>query len=353
MFYGLLAAILFGISAPLSKLLVVDVDPIILAGLLYLGAGGALGLLLIGQRLIGAQESEARLDRDDVSWLIGAVLTGGVVGPILLLLGIRSTPAATASLLLNVEVVATGFIAFTLFRESVGKRAWMAISAVALGGILLSVNPSDGWGISGGALLILGACTAWGFDNNFTGHISLKDPKRIVAIKGLAAGSFSLLLGLLLARPIPSLLRVLYGLLLGTFSYGASIALFVHSLRRVGAARTGALFGMAPFVGVLLSVSIYRQWPEWTFFMALPLMILAAWLLSRENHSHEHIHAMTTHSHRHRHDDGHHEHDHDSAAASEQAVEHVHRHTHGETRHAHPHSPDPHHRHEHVEQTNG
>ena len=346
--YGILAAVLFGISAPLSKLLLEGVDPIVLAGLLYLGAGIALGLMLLLSSVMGRSRSEAGLEKRDLPWLAGAVLAGGIVGPILLLLGLQRTPAATASLLLNFEVVATGLIAFALFRESVGRATWAAIAAVAAGGALLSLDPSEGWGISSGAILILGACLAWGVDNNFTVRISLKDPKRIVAIKGIAAGAFSLLLGLSLGRPFPTLLPVLWALALGSVGYGASIALFVQSLRRIGAARTGALFGIAPFVGVALSLLIFRQLPQIPFFLTLPLMILAAVLLAREKHEHDHTHTGEAHTHSHKHDDAHHEHDH-SVRDHETASQHVHKHTHGDLAHAHPHKPDPHHRHEHRE----
>ncbi len=345
MHFGILAAILFGISAPLSKILLDGVDPIILAGLLYLGAGASLGLLLLAGRAVGTGDREARLEKHDVPWLVGAVISGGVIGPILLLLGLQRTAAATTSLLLNFEVVATGLVAFGLFRESVGRSTWAAIAAVAGGGVLLTLDPGAGWGVSAGALLVLGACVAWGFDNNFTARISLKDPKRIVAIKGLAAGGFSFLLGIALGRPLPPLSQALYALALGTVSYGASIALFVRSLRRVGAARTGALFGMAPFVGVALSLVIFRELPQWTFFAALPLMFLAAFLLAGEKHAHTHAHEGLTHIHRHLHDDDHHEHAHPDGNSAGDG--HAHEHTHQDLTHAHPHKPDPHHRHEH------
>ncbi|MFC2083179.1 DMT family transporter [Candidatus Bipolaricaulota bacterium] len=342
--FGILAAVLFGISAPLSKLLLDGVDPIVLAGLLYLGAGFSLGVLFLLSRLLGYGKRETHLEKRDVPWLIGAIVSGGIVGPILLLLGLDRTPAATASLLLNFEVVATGFLAFALFGESVGRHAWWAIITVAIGGALLSPDPAGGWGISLGAVLVLGACLAWGFDNNFTGRISLKDPKRIVAIKGIAAGAFSLMLAVSLGRPLPTLSRAIWALALGTASYGASIALFVQSLRRVGAARTGALFGMAPFVGVALSLLIFRQLPQWTFFLALPLMVAAALLLAREKHEHEHAHSRTIHAHGHRHD-GHHQHHHEEDA--EECQNHAHEHTHEDLIHSHPHLPDPHHRHQH------
>ncbi|MFO8034334.1 MAG: EamA family transporter [Candidatus Bipolaricaulota bacterium] len=345
MLYGMLAAVLFGINAPLSKLLLDGVDPIILAGLLYLGAGAAMGVVHGGQRALGVEGAEARLSREDVPWLAGAVLAGGVLGPILLLLGLQLSPAATVSLLLNFEVVATGVVAFMLFGEAVGKRSWTAIAAVTAGGALLSIDPADGWGVSLGSLLVIGACVAWGLDNNLTGRISLKDPKRIVMIKGLAAGGFSLLLGLALGRPLPALAGALWALGLGTVSYGASIVLYVQSLRRVGAARTGAVFGLAPFVGVGLSLLVFVQAPQWPFYGALPLMIVAAVLLARERHAHEHAHAELKHTHGHRHDDGHHQHLH--GPGCEDARRHAHEHTHAQLTHSHPHRPDAHHRHGH------
>lgn len=347
MLHGILAAVLFGVSAPLSKLLLEGVDPIALAGLLYLGAGAALGLVLLASRALGVADREARLERRDLPWLLGAILAGGIAGPILLLLGLQRTPASTASLLLNLEVVATGLVAFALFRESVGRRTWAAIAAVSVGGVFLSLDPSAGWGISLGAVLILGACVAWGFDNNLTSRISLKDPKRIVAIKGLTAGAFSFVLAIVLGRAVPTLGSALLALALGAVSYGASIALFVHSLRRVGAARTGTLFGLAPFVGVGLSLIVFREWPAVTFYLALPLMILAASLLGREKHGHEHHHGGLTHIHSHCHNDEHHEHDH--AEREGDRLRHVHEHAHTYAVHSHAHKPDPHHRHDHSE----
>jgi drug/metabolite transporter (DMT)-like permease len=346
--FGILAALLFGVSAPLSKLLLEGIDPIILAGLLYLGAGAATGGLLVLGRMIRVEGTEARIERRDIPWLAGATLTGGVLGPILLLLGLRLTHAAAASLLLNLEVVATGLMASLLFRESVGRRAWSAIIAVTIGGALLSIDLSRGLGISTGALLIVGACLAWGFDNNLIGRISLKDPKRIVMIKGLAAGAFSLLLGILLGNPLPSLSRTLYALALGAISYGASISFFVLSLRRVGAARASVLFGLAPFMGVAVSLVVFRQLPAWPFFAALVLMVLATALLVRERHEHWHMHTSMIHTHPHRHDDGHHEHEHTEDRDGNGP--HVHAHAHGELAHSHEHRPDPHHRHVHGEE---
>ncbi|MEW5825474.1 MAG: DMT family transporter [Candidatus Bipolaricaulota bacterium] len=345
MLYGVLAAVLFGVGVPLSKLLLRDVDPILLAGLLYAGAGISLGLLVLVRRALGARELEARLERRDLPWLAGAVLAGGVAGPILLLVGLERTSAATASLLLNLEVVATGLFALALFRERVGLRTWGAIAAVAAGGALLSLDPSSGWTGSLGALAVVGACFAWGLDNNLTGRISLKDPSRIVAVKGLAAGSFSLALAAGLGRLWPAWSQVLLALLLGAASYGASISLFVQSLRRVGAARTGVLFGLAPFVGAALSLLVFRELPGWAFFVSLGLMAAAAFVLAGERHEHRHVHLDTVHAHAHRHDDGHHAHDHPDGVAA--ATRHAHAHAHPRLLHSHPHAPDAHHRHPH------
>ncbi len=343
MIYAIVASFLFGLSTPLSKLLLGDVDPIMLAGLLYLGAGVTQGLALTLSA--SSRRREARLERADMPWLVGAILAGGVVGPILLLFGLRQTPAATASLLLNFEVVATGLVAALFFGEATGRRTWVAIALVTAGGILLALDPTQAWGISLGAALILAACVAWGLDNNFTGRISLKDPRKIVFLKGTAAGAISVLLGLTLGRPLPAWWTALLALALGAVSYGLSIVFFVRSLRAIGAARTGAVFGTAPFVGAALSLLIYRGTPAVLFYAALPLMVLAVAVLGREKHAHEHTHENLFHSHRHRHDDGHHAHDHPGMDSAE--LLHAHNHEHLPLSHSHPHRPDPHHRHVH------
>jgi drug/metabolite transporter (DMT)-like permease len=341
MLYAIVSAFLFGMNTPLAKLLLDGVDPIVFAGLLYLGAGITQGLGLIVSA--AGRRREARLERADLPWLAGAILAGGVAGPILLLLGLRVTPAATASLLLNFEVVATGVVAAVLFGEATGWRTWAAIASVSVGGALLAVDPAQAWGISLGALLILAACFSWGLDNNCTGRISLKDPRKIVYIKGLAAGGVSLLLGLALRRPLPGWDVVLLALLLGAVSYGLSIVFFVRAQRAIGTARTGAIYGMAPFVGTALSLLIFREIPTVLFYAALPLMALAVVLLGMEKHAHEHTHEDLAHSHRHWHDDDHHAHDHSGADSSELQLPHEH----VGLSHSHPHRPDPHHRHIH------
>jgi drug/metabolite transporter (DMT)-like permease len=343
---ALLAAMLFGASAPLAKLLLGEIEPISLAAFLYLGSGIGVLLFKTIHRMGGPDsENEARLKRADWKWLAGCVFAGGVAAPIVLLFSLRSTPAATASLLLNFEGVATTLIAAFVFKEAISRTAVWAILCVTAASILLSLNLSGQWGISLGALGIMGACILWGIDNNLTRNISAKDPLSIVLVKGLGAGSFSLILTLVLGNSLPPLMAVLGAMLLGSISYGASIVLFIHAMRGLGAARTSALFGTAPLAGVILSFALLREIPTAMFFIALPLMIIAAILVAREQHSHRHLHEAVTHEHRHRHDDGHHTHAHPGMVSP--SLTHSHIHTHEPLEHEHPHLPDIAHRHAH------
>ena len=340
----LFAALLFGASAPLSKLLLGDVEPIPLAAFLYLGSGiGLLGIKLI-QRLNRTQiAQEAKIEKSDFGWLAGAIIAGGIAAPITLLFSLRSTPGATASLLLNFEGVATTFIAFLVFKEAISRRVWWAIGLVTLASIILSIDFQAAWGFSLGALGIVLACVFWGIDNNFTRNISAKDPLVIVIIKGLVSGSFSLILALILGNQIPAWDVILKMLALGSLSYGVSIVLFIHSLRSLGAARTSTLFSTAPIVGIILSMVIFSEMPTWLFFIAFPLMIWGAILLVNDDHVHDHIHESILHEHAHNHADGHHNHVHEDNLAKK----HSHIHTHEELSHAHSHMPDIHHRHIH------
>jgi drug/metabolite transporter (DMT)-like permease len=339
---SLLAAALFGVSAPLAKLLLGEVEPVVLAALLYLGSGLGVLFFRLAQR---SSSSEAQITRADGKWLAGAVFAGGVAAPIVLLFSLRATAASTASLLLNFEGVATSLIAALVFKEAVSGRAIWGIGLVTLASILLTWDSSGQWAISPGALGILAACVLWGIDNNLTRNISAKDPLVIVLVKGLGAGTFSLILAILLGNTFPSLTIVLGALLLGSLSYGLSIVLFIRAMRGLGAARTSALFGTAPLAGVALSLILFRDSPSSLFFIALPLMIAAMILLLREQHGHPHVHEAVTHEHRHRHDDGHHTHDHPDMVS--RSLTHSHVHTHERVEHEHPHLPDIHHRHSH------
>lgn len=344
---ALLSAVLFGISAPLSKLLLADVGPLTLAGLLYLGAGVGLFLIqsatFLYNRRHGLAALEAPLRQSDVPWLLGAVLSGGVAAPILLMYSLQVTPAATASLLLGFEGAATALIAALLFREALGRRTWVAIGLVTLAGFLLSYDPSAAWGISLGALGVLAACLLWGLDNNLIRNIAAKNPLSIAMGKGLAAGACSLLLAKVFEGGWPVLTRQVPALLLGFLSYGLSIVLFVHALRALGAARTSILFSTAPLAGVFLSIVLFHDIPGWTFFLALPLMAAGVYLLAKEEHMHGHFHEALTHEHRHEHTDNHHTHNHSTGAPVVRSHSHTHEHT--DLTHTHDHRPDLHHRH--------
>ncbi|MDP1545921.1 MAG: DMT family transporter [Anaerolineales bacterium] len=342
---ALIAALLFGASAPLAKLLLGEVEPIPLAAFLYLGSGiGLLGVKIfqrINQRGVA---HEAQIEKSDMPWLIGAIFAGGVAAPITLLFSLKNTPAATASLLLNFEGAATTIIAFFVFKESISRRAWWAITLITIAVILLSVNLNAEWGFSPGALGILAACILLGMDNNFTRNISAKDPLVIVTIKGLGAGIFSLSMAGVLGNQFPVWGIALGALVLGSLSYGASIVFFIHAMRGLGAARTSALFATAPISGILLSFLIFREFPSWWLLGALPFMLVGAYLLVNEEHEHHHIHELTFHEHAHSHDDGHHDHDH----KGDLAKKHSHPHSHDEAVHSHHHMPDLHHRHTHA-----
>ena len=334
---ALLAALFFGASAPISKLLLGDVPPVLMAAFLYLGSGIGISFVKLTQRLLSNQK-EAGIKSPDVKWLAGAIISGGITAPIILMISLKNTPASTASLLLNFEGVATTLIALFFFRESISRRALTAIFAITFASISLSTDFKGGFGLSLGALGVLLACVLWGVDNNLTRNISAKDPLTIVAWKGLVAGLFSLTLGVLLGQRLPALTTILGILLLGFIYYGLSTMLFIYSMRGLGASRTSALYGTAPLAGILLSFIIFKDPLTLSFGIAAVFMVAGALLLANEEHAHFHIHMPVVHEHRHQHDEFH-KHD-------ETDVAHAHEHEHPRTEHEHGHMPDIHHRHE-------
>jgi len=341
---AILAAILFGISAPVSKLILGYVEPIPMAAFLYLGSGIGLLLFRIIQRLNrNNKRVEAKIVKSDVKWIIGAIIAGGVFAPIVLMFSLPNTPASIASMLLNFEGVATTLIATLVFKEAIGKRIWLAVVLITIASILLLLNFNGKFGFSIGALGVLLACILWGADNNFTRNISAKDPFIIVTIKGLGAGTFSILLALVTRSNFPGIKLVLEIMLLGFFSYGLSIVLFIYAMRSLGASRTSAFFGIAPFVGTILSFILFRELPNILFYISVPIMILGAILILGEKHGHQHSHIPLEHEHRHIHKDEHHTHKHKEG----ENLEHSHLHEHDNTEHIHPHKPDIHHRHRH------
>lgn len=344
---ALLAALLFGASAPLSKVLLGSIEPVLLASLLYLGSGIGLIIFQLFEHFISKTSvSEAPLTKKEFPWLIGAVSAGGVAAPILLMYSLKITPASTASLLLNFEGAATALIAILLFNESISKSIWSAVILITLASIILSWDFNNQWGFSIGALGILCACTCWGLDNNFTRNVSAKNPYTIVTIKGVGAGSFSLLLAILLKSSLPSFKTIILSMLLGFFSYGLSIVLYVLAMRELGSTRTSAFFSAAPFIGSILSFIISGDFPAASLYISLPFMITGTLLLLKENHVHMHVHLKLTHEHRHCHSDEHHNHTHAPGEIPRDGY-HSHLHTHERLEHSHSHTPDIHHRHAH------
>jgi drug/metabolite transporter (DMT)-like permease len=344
-FQALLAAFFFGASAPISKLLLGDVPPVLMAAFLYLGSGTGISLIKLTQ-IITSNQKEAGIKSPDVKWLAGAIISGGILAPILLMVSLQNTPASTASLLLNFEGVGTTLIALIFFRESISRRALTAIFAITLASIFLSTNFETGFGFSLGALGVLLACVLWGVDNNFTRNISAKDPLTIVAWKGIVSGVFSLTLGLFLGQRLPALATILGVLLLGFISYGLSIVLFIYSMRGLGVARTSVLYGTAPLAGVLLSILIFKDPITLLFGIAAVLMMIGALLLANEEHSHFHIHMPVVHEHRHSWVDEFHQHEETDNTTGKS---HSHEHEHLRTEHEHGHMPDIHHRHGHED----
>lgn len=340
---ALLAALLFGASTPLAKLLLGEMTPVLLAGLLYLGSGLGLSLLYPAWRRTAARE--APLARADLPWLAGAVLFGGIVGPVLLMIGLRSTPAATVSLLLNLEGVFTALLAWFAFHENFDHRIALGMALIVAGGALLSWRGPSGLWLPAGSLAVAGACLSWAIDNNLTQKVSAGDPVQVAGIKGAAAGSVNLAIALSRGALLPSPRLVAGALLVGFVGYGLSLVLFVLALRQLGTARTGAYFSLAPFAGAAVSLALLRGPVGLPFLAAAILMGSGVWLHLTERHQHEHHHEWITHSHRHVHDE-HHQHEHEGGVGP--AAPHTHLHTHEPLTHRHDHYPDIHHRHGHA-----
>jgi drug/metabolite transporter (DMT)-like permease len=345
-FSALFAALLFGASTPLAKIALASANPLLVAGLLYLGSGVGLALWRIAFSAFGKTkpQREAPLRRADLPWLAGAILAGGVAAPALLLVGLSSTSASTASLLLNLEAVATAAIAWMAFRENVDRQVGGGFLCILLGGILLSLPHGGGVSLSSGAPLIALACLGWGIDNNLTRKIAGSDSLQIAMWKGLVAGSVNLGLAIATGAKFPAATITLTVALIGFLGYGVSLVLFVRALRDLGAARTGAYFSTAPFAGAALAFAVGQGRLDWAFCAAGVLMLIGVWLHATERHEHLHVHESQEHEHLHFHDE-HHRHEH--GPDDPPGEPHVHRHQHARLVHSHAHYPDLHHRHEH------
>ncbi|VVO66688.1 hypothetical protein PS903_01061 [Pseudomonas fluorescens] len=340
--YALAAAALFGASTPLAKQLGVNVSPVLLAGLLYLGSG--LGLTVVrfvrdhGWKKVGIASSEW-------PWLIGAIGFGGVLGPVALMFGLTRTSGATASLMLNLEAVLTALLAWVVFKENADRRIVGGMVAIIAGGVVLAW-PQETTQTHDllGPLAVSLACLCWGIDNNLTRKVSASDAVFLAGFKGLVAGLVNCSLALLLGARWPDFSVLAPTLVLGFVGYGISLVLFVLALRGLGSARTGAYFSTAPFLGAAIAILALGEPVSLSFWAAAVLMGIGVWLHLTESHSHEHQHLPMTHEHRHVHDE-HHQHEHSFEWNGTEAHSHVH--DHAQIQHSHPHFPDIHHRHTH------
>ena len=336
------AAVLFGAGTPLAKLLLAHTSPWLLAALLYLGSG--VGLWIV-RRIRRAPA--VHLASGDWRWLAGAIVAGGMIGPVLLMVGLSAMPASGASLLLNAEGVLTALLAWFAFKENFDRRIALGMLAIVAGALVLSWPQEARFAGAWPALAVLGACLAWAIDNNLTRKVALSDASFIAMTKGLVAGSTNLVLAMLTHATWPGGGVIAGAALLGFASYGASLALFVIGLRHLGTARTGAYFSVAPFFGAVLAILLLGEPVTTPLLVAGALMAIGVWLHLTERHEHRHTHEVLEHTHEHTHGEGddHHAHEHDAPVAPGTRHSHPHRHT--PIRHDHPHFPDAHHRHSH------
>jgi drug/metabolite transporter (DMT)-like permease len=338
--YAILAAVLFGAATPFAKVLVSEVQPIFLAGLLYLGSG--LSLMLVYLLWGRSHSTEAPLVTSDAPWLAGAVLCGGILAPALLMIGLSKLNASIASLLLNLEGVFTALLAWFAFREHFSVRTMVGMSLIVAGSVILSW-PEEGLALPFGSVAIVGACLCWGIDNNLTQKVSAGNPVFIAASKGIVAGFVNLGIGVSLGAVFPSFSILAGAIAVGCLGYGVSLVLFVMSLRHLGTARTGAYFSAAPFVGAVLSIMVLHE-PFGAIFLVVAILMGAGiWLHLTEKHLHEHVHGLAIHCHSHSHGP-HHRHEQESCVDDDS---HTHSHVHERLSHEHHHYPDIHHRHEH------
>lgn len=339
---AIFAAALYGMSAPFSKLLLLKVQPLMLSALLYLGAG--IGMLFVDsiKRVLKFKRVEAKLTSQELPYIVLMIMLD-IAAPVLLLFGLTMTTSANASLLNNFEIVATAIIALALFKEAIGKRIWLSITLITISSSILSISDFSTFSFSIGSLFVLLACVCWGFENNCTRKLSLKDPLQVVIIKGLGSGFGALIIAAFTGEISWNAPYILLSLLLGFFAYGLSIFFYVSAQRNLGAARTSAYYAVAPFIGVGISFIAFSQPLTLSFVIATFIMIGGTYFAVVEKHDHAHRHTLLEHEHRHNHSDGHHNHTHTVSILGE----HSHFHSHDETVHTHKHTPDLHHMHEH------
>lgn len=333
------AAVLFGAGTPFAKVLLGQTSPWLLASLLYLGSGAGLLCLRIMRR-----SYRVKLSKAENGWLAGAIVFGGMIGPVLLMWGLSHVPASGASLLLNAEGVFTVLIAWFVFQENFDRRVALGMALIVLGVLVLAWPGELQFGETLPVLAILGACLAWAIDNNMTRQVSLADADFIAMMKGLVAGVTNLVLALIAGAALPTISATVLAGIIGFLSYGLSLALFVVALRHLGTARTGAYFSIAPFIGAIVAIPLLGEDIGVQLISAGVLMAFGVWLHFSERHEHAHLHLPLEHDHMHTHDE-HHQHTHNEPVPL--GTQHGHLHHHEPLSHIHPHYPDAHHRHDH------
>ncbi len=338
------AALLFGASTPFAKQLVGDMPPVLLAGLLYLGSGVGLGVFRsLRERTIGIPHLSGR----EWVWLLGAIVSGGILGPVLLMVGLSHTSASQASLLLNLEAVLTAVLAWVVFREHANQRIVIGMALIVAGGVLLTLPQNGTLASTGGMsgnLAVAAACLCWALDNNLTRKVSATDAVFLASTKGLVAGITNTGIALALGYSLPTWSLTVESMAIGLAGYGVSLVLFVVALRGLGSARTGAYFSTAPFMGAAIAILAYGESTSAAFWAAAGMMVAGVWLHLTERHDHSHTHEPLLHSHSHVHDE-HHQHQHDFLWNGTEP--HTHPHQHEAITHSHPHYPDIHHQHRH------
>ena len=277
--FAILAAAFYALNSPLSKLLLNEIPPTMMAAFLYLGAGFGMSLFQLIESRSGLAAREQKLTRKELPYTVGMVVLD-IAAPIALMIGISQTSAANASLLNNFEIVATSLIAMLIFREAISPKLWVGIGLVTLSSVILSFQDVSSFSFSIGSLFVLAACVCWGFENNCTRMLSSKNPVQIVVIKGIGSGLGSLVIALATGEAFPASVSILLALGLGFVAYGLSIVFYIYAQRELGAAKTSAYYAIAPFIGVALSLAIFRESPSVSFIAALVMMIAGTWVVT-------------------------------------------------------------------------
>lgn len=342
-FAALFAAFFFGAGTPVAKLMLQWIGPVTLAGLLYMGSWSGLTVYSLIKKYRGNYGTESGLKREDLKYIIGSILCGGIGAPLLLIYGLTHTSGSATSLLLNLEGILTTLIASLFFREHVGKRIWGAAFFMLLAGSALAYTRTEaGWAFNAWSVLIILSSLMWSIDNNLTRQLSHRDPLIIARIKGITSGLTNLAIAFAIGESLPKPAPLAGAVLLGVVGYGASLVFFIYSLRNLGASRTSTYFGAAPFIGAVVSILLLGEPVTLQLAGAAVLMLCGLWLILKEYHDHEHTHETLRHEHAHIHDE-HHNHAHEG----EVVVPHCHVHEHDLMTHSHAHVPDLHHFHRH------